>query len=73
MNDVLDQEYKQAKEVLNKTEEKALAIVIKKKNEITKIQNEIEKILKENNLNILDIDKYKHDKNFKKFIDLKLP
>jgi anion-transporting ArsA/GET3 family ATPase len=73
MNNVLDQEYKQAKEVFTKPQEKALAVVVKKEEEIHKTQEEIEKVLKENNLNILDVDKYKHEKNIDKFLKLEFP
>lgn len=73
MNDVLDQEYKQAKEVLTKTEEKTLALIVKKEEEIRKIQGEISKLLKENDLNEFDVDKYKHDKNFEKFQNINFP
>lgn len=72
MNDI-DHEYKQAKKSFSKLEEKALKIIIKKENQIEKTQSEIAKIMQENNLNILDIDKYKHDKNFEEFQNIKFP
>jgi predicted DNA-binding ArsR family transcriptional regulator len=73
MNKVLSQDYTQAKENLSKAQEKALEIIVKKDDEVSKIQDEIKKILQENNLNLFDIDKYKHDKNINHFLKIELP
>lgn len=70
---ILEQEYKQPKESFNKKQEKTLKIIIAKQNMIEKAQEEIDKLFKENDLNILDLDKYKHDKNVDKFLGMKFP
>ena len=71
--DILDHEYLQPKEKFTKAQEKALEIIIKKENEINKIQKEIEKILNENTLKNLDLDKFKKDKKIEEFQKLKFP
>lgn len=68
MNDILHQEYAKAKDNLNTTQKKALKTIIEKEAQIQKTQNEITKILRENDLNIFDIEKYKHEKNVETFL-----
>lgn len=68
MNDILHQEYAKAKDSLNTTQKKALKTIIEKEAQIQKTQNEITKILRENDLNIFDIEKYKHEKNVETFL-----
>ena len=57
-----DNGYLQPSENLTKEQERALEKILKKEEEIEKVQDEISKILIENDLNILDVDKYKRSK-----------
>jgi len=67
MNNILDQEFKQPKEVFTKAQEKALQLIEEKEEKIRKTQEEITKILNENDLNAFDVDKYKRDQIVQKF------
>lgn len=71
--EVLDQEYKQPKDNFNKNQEKALKLIIAKQDSIKKTEREIDELLRNNNLNNLDLDKYKHDKNVDKFLATEFP
>jgi hypothetical protein len=73
MNDVLRTEYKQAKETLSEKQKKIVKIIIAKETQIQKTQDEIQRLLQENDLNIFDIDKYKHDENIERFMKMKIP
>jgi hypothetical protein len=73
MNDTLNQEYKQAKETLSEKQKKIVKIIIAKETQIQKTQDEIQRLLQENDLNIFDIDKYKHDENIERFMKMKIP
>lgn len=73
MNGILDQEFKQSKEIFTKAEEKVLKLIVEKEENIRKTQEEIGKILKENGLNEFDVDKYKRDQKFEKFQKLEFP
>ena len=70
MNNILEHEYLEAKQNFTRSQEKALASIVKKEHEIKKTQKEIEKILQQNNLNNLDVDKYKRDEQVNTFINL---
>jgi hypothetical protein len=50
MNNTINQDYKQAKKQFTKKQEKTIEIVIRKEEEIKKIQQEIGNILSENDL-----------------------
>lgn len=70
---VLDHKDTQDNEDFNKKQKKALKLIVEKEISIQKTQDEIKKLLQENNLNTLDVYKYKHDKNIDKFLNLKFP
>lgn len=71
MNDILNQEYQQPHENLTKKQRQALKTILAKEEEIKKRQEEIVRILQEHDLNILDIDKFKHDQNVDAFLKMK--
>lgn len=73
MDDTLQQKYKQAKETLSNAQKKAIKTIIAKEAQIQKTQDEIQRLLQENDLNIFDVDKYKHDENMEKFMKMKIP
>ena len=57
----------------NKAQTKALEKVIELNNQIADIQRRIQDTLSKNWLNILDIEKYEHDKNIDQFLQNDLP
>ena len=73
MNNILNQEYRQAKETLSEKQKKIVKIIIAKEAQIQKTQDEIQRLLQENDVNIFDVDKYKHDENIDKFMKLDFP
>lgn len=73
MDDTLQQKYKQAKETPSNAQKKAIKTIIAKEAQIQKTQDEIQRLLQENDLNIFDVDKYKHDENMEKFMKMKIP
>lgn len=62
----MDQQYATEKEQHTKAQRKALDLIIKKEKEIKNIKNEITKILKENDLNNLDIENHKQKQRVEK-------
>lgn len=73
MNDILHQDYQQPHENLTKKQKNALKSILAKEEHIKKIQDEIAQILKDHDLNGLDIDRFKHDQNIEKFLKMKIP